>query len=65
MSEAPASALEFLIQVANDPNVDDKLRLRAAKAAAPYCHSTHQRVTVTGSDGRVRTVVREIPPLVL
>ena len=30
--------LEFLLEVMNDNDVDDKLRLEAAKTAAQYCH---------------------------
>ena len=30
--------LEFLLSVMNDNDVDDKLRLDAAKTAAQYCH---------------------------
>ena len=32
------SPLEFMIQAMNNPHLDDKLRLEAAKAAAPYIH---------------------------
>jgi phage terminase small subunit len=31
--------LEFLIAAMNNPGLDDKLRLDAAKAAAPYVHA--------------------------
>jgi hypothetical protein len=30
--------LDFLLQVLRDPTKDDRVRLDAAKAAAPYCH---------------------------
>jgi hypothetical protein len=33
------SPLEFLLSIMNDNEVEDKLRIDAAKTAAQYCHS--------------------------
>jgi hypothetical protein len=43
--------LDFLLQVLRDPAKDDRLRLDAAKAAAPYCH---QRLTVAEDANRTQ-----------
>lgn len=43
--------LDFLLQVLRDPAKDDRSRLDAAKAAAPYCH---QRLTVAEDANRTQ-----------
>jgi hypothetical protein len=46
-----STPLDFLLQVLRDPAKDDRLRLDAAKAAAPYCH---QRLTVAEDANRTQ-----------
>ena len=53
--------LEYMLGVMNDTENDQSVRVDAAKAAAPYCHSRLQSITVQERpyDGDPNTLTSE------
>ena len=57
------SPLDFLLGMMRDDGADEKMRLAAATAAAPYVHAKLSAVELTGPDGgpmQLQTVRRVI-----
>jgi hypothetical protein len=49
--------LEFMLAVMRSPDLDQKLRVDVAKAAAPYIHPRFSAIEHAGEDGGPLTVI--------
>ena len=48
--------LDYLLEIMRDKDQDARLRLDAAKAAAPYCHARLSSTELSGPNGSAVTV---------